>query len=72
MNSPRFQFVSNGMRVIADIKLKIMQAVENLYEFDTSQAHESIGRNAHHAQALLTKMTFVYRVRLIASMLSAN
>ena len=60
------------MSFIADIKLKIMQAVETLYEFNTSQAPESIGRNATRAQALLTNMTFIYRVRLIASMFSAS
>ena len=43
--------------------MKIMHAVETLYEFDTSQAPESIGRNANRAQALRTKMRFVYRVR---------
>ena len=60
------------MSFIADIKLKIMQAVETSYEFNTSQAPESIGRNATRAQKLLTNMTFIYRVRLIASMFSAS
>ena len=46
--------------------MKIMIAVESFYEFDTSQAPESIGRNASRAQALLTQTRFVYRVRLMA------
>ena len=41
-----FQFVYDSLRFIADIKRKIMHIVETLYEFDTSQAPESIGRNA--------------------------
>jgi len=49
------------MRFLTDIRAKIMHAVESLYDFDTSQAPESIGRNSSRAQALRTKMTFVYR-----------
>jgi hypothetical protein len=60
------------MTLITDIKSRIEHTVESLYEFDTSQAPNSISRNATRAQALLTKMTFVYRVRLIASPFVAN
>jgi hypothetical protein len=60
------------MTFIADIKTKVMHAVESSYEFDTSQAPESIGRNASRAQALLTDMAFVYKVRLIASPFATN
>jgi hypothetical protein len=49
-----------------DIKMKIKHTVEFSYEFDTSQAHDIIRRNARRAQALLNKMTFVYEVHLIA------
>lgn len=55
------------MTFIADIKAKVMHAVESSYEFDTSQAPESIGRNARRAQALLIDLAFVYKVSLIAS-----
>ena len=52
--------------------MKIMHAVETSYEFDTSQAPENIGRNASRAQALLSKMRFVYRVRLFSPQFMAN
>ena len=58
------QFVYDSLRFITDLKMNIMHAVESFYGFDTSQASESIGRNTSRAQALLTKMRFVYRVRL--------
>jgi hypothetical protein len=61
------QFTCNSMRFLTDMKMKIKHAVESSYEFDTSQAPNSIDHNASHAQALLAKMTFIYRVRLIAS-----
>ena len=67
-----FQFVYNSLRFLTDIKMKIMHAVEFLYEFNTSQTPESIGRNAIRAQALRTNMNFVYRVRLIVSPFSGN
>ena len=54
------------MEFLSDIKMKIMPVVESSYEFDTSRAPESISRNATYAQALLTKMTFIYRVCLTA------
>ena len=62
-----FQFVYSSMRFIRDIKMKIKHAVQSSYEFDTSQAPDIISRNAIRMQALLTNMTFVYRVCLISS-----
>jgi len=57
-----FQFVYSSMRLLADIKMKIKHAVESSYEFDTSQAPDSISRNSSLAQALLSeKKAFVYR-----------
>ena len=67
-----FQFVYDSLRFVTDIKMKIMHAVETSYEFDTSQAPENIGRNASRAQALLSKMRFVYRVRLFSPQFMAN
>jgi hypothetical protein len=49
------------------MKMKIKHVVESFYEFDTSQAPDSIGRNASRAQAMLVKRTFIFRVRLIPS-----
>ena len=54
--------------LLSEIKMNIKHFVESLYGFDTSQDGDIIGRNASHAQALLTKMTFVYLVRLVASL----
>jgi hypothetical protein len=54
------------MEFLADIKTKIKHAVDSSYDFDTSRAPDSIGRNVSRAQALLAKATFIYRVRLIA------
>jgi hypothetical protein len=45
------------------MKMKIMHAVESLYGFDTSRAPDIISHNARLAQALLTNMAFIYRVR---------
>ena len=67
-----FQFAYDSLRFVTDIKMKMTHAVEYMYEFDTSQAPESIGRNATRAQALLTDMTFVYRVRFIVFPFSAS
>lgn len=39
-----------------------MRAVESLYRFDTSRAPDSISHNTRLAHALLTNMTFIYRV----------
>ena len=60
------------MTFLIDIKMKIVHTVESLYEFDASQTPESIGHNATRAQALLTNMTFIYRVLLIASPFVTN
>jgi hypothetical protein len=62
-----FQFVYSNVRFLTDIKTKIKHAVQYSYGFDTSRAPGSIGRNARRAQALLSRMTFIYRVRLMAS-----
>ncbi len=47
--------------------MKIKHVVESSYEFDTSQAPDSISRNARRAQAMLVKRTFIFRVCLIPS-----
>ena len=60
-----FQIKCDSMKLLNDMKTKTKSAVESLYEFDTSQAPQSIGRNASRAQALLAKTTFIYRVHLI-------
>ena len=60
------QFVVGSMTLFADMKMKIAHTVESLYGFNTSRAPESISKNAELAQALLTNMTFIYRVRPIA------
>jgi len=57
---------------LAYMKAKIKHAVESSYEFDTSQAPNSISHNLSRAQVLLAKMTFIYRVRLIISPFAAN
>ena len=62
-----FQIVYSGMRFFRDIKMKIKHAVQSSYGLDTSQAPDIISRNASRVQALLTNMTFVYRVCLVAS-----
>jgi len=49
------------MDLLTEIKAKIKHFVQSSYEFDTSRTPDSINRNASRAQALLTKMTFVYR-----------
>ncbi|KAF8471404.1 hypothetical protein DFH94DRAFT_201400 [Russula ochroleuca] len=55
------EFVYSNMRFLTDIKTKIKHAVQSSYGFDTSRAPGSIGRNARRAQALLSRMTFIYR-----------
>jgi hypothetical protein len=60
------------MMFLAYMKTKIKYAVESSYEFDTSQAPNSISHNASRAQALLVKMTFIYQVGRIASPFAAN
>ena len=59
-----FQFAFDSMELVTDIKNKVEHAVETSYEFDTSRAPDKIRRNIGRAQALLSEMTFVYRVRL--------
>jgi len=55
------QFTDRSMSFLHDMKMKVMDHVESLYGFDTSRATEIISRNAGHADALLTSMTFIYR-----------
>jgi len=62
-----FQFKCSSMKLLNDMKTKFKPAVEFFYEFDTSQAPQSISRNASRAQALLIERTFIYRVYLIVS-----
>ena len=62
-----FQIKCDNMKLIFDMKTKVKHAVDSSYGFDTSRAADSIGRNAHRAQELLAKATFIYRVRHIAS-----
>jgi hypothetical protein len=54
------------------MKTKIKHAVEYSYDFDTSQAPDTITRNIRRARALLAETTFIYRVRLIAPPFSEN
>ena len=67
-----FQIKCDNMELLAEMKAKIKPAVDSLYEFDTSQAPNSVSRNASRAQALLAKTTFIYRVRLMASHLRST
>jgi hypothetical protein len=60
------------MTLLTDIKMKIKHTVETSYKFYTSRTPETICYNAKHVKALLTKMTFVYKVRLVASLFAAN
>src|SRR6266849_1438688 len=60
-----FQIKCDSMKLLTDMKTKIKHVVDSSYEFDTSRAPESISRNVRHAQALLAKATFIYRVRLL-------
>jgi len=52
--------------LLINMKMKIMHAVQSLYGFDTSRAPDSISHNTRLAHALLTDVTFIYRVRPIA------
>ena len=67
-----FQFKCSSMKLLKDIKKKAKPAVESLYEFDTSQAPQSISHNAGRAQALLAETTFIYQVHLVVSPFAAN
>ena len=53
------------MMLLNDMKMRIMHAVETSYGFNTCQASHSINSNVKRAQALLARMTFVYKVRPI-------
>ena len=67
-----FQFTCSGMNFLTDMKTRIKHAVESSYEFDTSQAPNSISRNASRAHVLLAETSFIYLVRFIASPFAAN
>jgi hypothetical protein len=54
------------MEVLTEMKTRIMHPVETYYGFDTSLAPDSISYNAKLAHTLLTRMTFIYRVCIIA------
>ncbi len=66
------QFVIPSITLLTDMKMRVKHLVESLYGFDTSRAPDSISRNAGRAQALLTNMAFIYRVRPIALPLTAH
>jgi hypothetical protein len=70
--SLEFQFTCSSMKFVTYIKTKIQRAVVSSYEFDTSRTPYSISFNARHAQALLTRMTFINGVRLIPSPFASN
>lgn len=70
--TPGFQIKCDSMKLLTDMKTKIKHAVDSSYEFETSRAPDSIGRNASRAQALLAKTTFIYRVHLIVSYLKST
>jgi len=54
-------FLDKSTKLLINMKMKIMHAVESLYGFDTSRAPDIISHNARLAQALLTNMAFIYR-----------
>ncbi|KAH8982652.1 hypothetical protein EDB86DRAFT_2969932 [Lactarius hatsudake] len=60
-------FADSNMKFFVDTKTKIMHVVEAQYGFDTSHAPDRISRNESLAQALLSHMAFIYRVRLSPS-----
>jgi hypothetical protein len=62
-----FQVKCSSMKLLNDMKMKAKSAVESSYEFDTSQAPQSISRNTRRAQALLAETTFIYQVYIIVS-----
>jgi lantibiotic modifying enzyme len=61
------QIKCDSMKLLTDMKTNIKHDVESSYEFDTSRAADSVSHNVRRAQALLTKTTFIYRVRLVTS-----
>jgi hypothetical protein len=60
------QFVDTSVMLLSDMKTGMEHTVRSLYGFNTSRAPDSISHNASHAQALLTSMSFIYRVCHIA------
>jgi hypothetical protein len=58
--------LDKGTKLLINMKMKIMHAVQTSYGFDTSRAPDSISHNTRLAHALLTNMTFIYGVRPIA------
>lgn len=65
------QFVVSSIMLLTDMKRMITHHVESLYGFGSSRAPSSISRNTRHAQALLTNMAFIYRVRPTTPLLTA-
>jgi hypothetical protein len=59
--------MDSSMKLLINMKIKIMHVVESLYGFDTGRTPVSIGHNTRLAHALLTNVTFIYRVRPITS-----
>ena len=57
------QLLDKSTKLLINMKMKVMHAVESLYGFDTSRAPDIISHNAGLAQALLSNMAFIYRVR---------
>jgi Domain of unknown function (DUF6532) len=51
------------MTLLSEMKTKLKHAVETLYEFNRNRTSGSISYNMAHADELLTKMAFIYRVR---------
>jgi len=54
------EFVDSGMKLLMEMKNRIVFAVEFLFGFNTSRTADSISCNARLAQALLTNLTFIY------------
>ena len=66
------QFVVSSITLLTDMKRRVMHHVESFYGFGSSRAPTIISRNTSHAQALLTDMTFIYRVRPTTPPLTAH
>jgi len=56
------QFVVSSTTLLTNMKTRITRFVQSLYGFNTSRASDSVHHNAKLAHALLTNMTFIYRV----------
>lgn len=52
------------MSLLSEMKTKLRHAVKTLYEFNPHRTPGSVSYNIAHANELLTKMAFIYRVRL--------